>query len=264
MLALNPVDRPSLEDCVRHRWLTSAQDTLMGQQYAQRIRSLALKSRLKRLFVQNCIVDGNRQRRESFKQEVASLSEDQNYDFIDAFNKKLLNVKKRLIGTPPEDSMSTAAQPTKKQKVWQQELEFEDFSSLLRQEGLDVLATKKIFELFDMNSDNRVNVKEMLLALVALRCRRSESEESNAAQLYFSLFDVNEDGYIVREELRIVLDALFVDDDNNNDIYDDKSIEDVFASMNSDDNGRIFYSDFEKFYHLIVTSTRCSSNLASF
>lgn len=78
---------------------------------------------------------------------------------------------------------------------------FEEYCSLMTTVGLDNLATEGVFRIFDVDGDGSIDVREFLLALVALRSRHGEQEEDEAAQLYFSVFDVNEDGHICRDEM---------------------------------------------------------------
>ena len=78
---------------------------------------------------------------------------------------------------------------------------FEEYCSLMRSVGLENLATQSVFRIFDVDGDGSIDVKEFLLALIALRSRHSNAEEEEAAQLYFSVFDMNEDGHICRDEM---------------------------------------------------------------
>lgn len=78
---------------------------------------------------------------------------------------------------------------------------FEEFCNLMLSVGLPSLATRNVFNIFDVDGDGAVNVKEFLLALVALKSRHGGEEEEEAARLYFSVFDVNENGFICRDEM---------------------------------------------------------------
>lgn len=98
--------------------------------------------------------------------------------------------------------------PTKKRrKVFQLEVDFAHYCQLMRDAGLQELASPGLFRIFDVDGNGTVNMKEFLLALLALRSRRSSQDEDQAAELYFSLFDVNEDGFICPEEMVRVVAA---------------------------------------------------------
>ena len=144
----------------------------------------------------------------------------------DEYNAKLKKIKDSLIATMKRNQMSetddnidtdnnndnanngntdgtSSGQPSKKKRRTSPlhlAVGFEEYCTLVTSVGLENLATQSVFRIFDVDGDGSIDVREFLLALIALRSR-GDQEEEEAAQLYFSVFDVNEDGHICRDEM---------------------------------------------------------------
>lgn len=119
------------------------------------------------------------------------------------YNSKLRKIKDLLLTgevevLQDEDSEQAAK---RRKKIFKLEVDFDKYCSVMKTVGLENLATRGVFNIFDVDGDRSINMKEFLLALIALRSRHSTEEEEEAAGLYFSIFDVNEDGYICPEEM---------------------------------------------------------------
>lgn len=125
------------------------------------------------------------------------------------YNAKLKMVKDSLLSklsnTAAVGEEDKIERPSKRRRKEVENVEvnfnFNDFCGLMNGVGLKNLATHSVFNIFDIDGDGSINMKEFLLALIALRSRHSGEEEMAAAELYFSIFDVDEDGYVTRDEM---------------------------------------------------------------
>lgn len=132
----------------------------------------------------------------AMKSKNTSVSDNSNDNYHDE-DKDGNNSSRRSRESNDED------QPSKKKMRTNlhQGVDFEQFCALMTSVELDSLATQSVFRIFDVDGDGSIDVREFLLALIALRSRHGGEEEQEAAQLYFSVFDVNEDGHICRDEM---------------------------------------------------------------
>ena len=128
----------------------------------------------------------------------------------------------------------------------------------MRESELDFLACRQVFDIFDVDGNGYIDVKEFLLALISLRKpSTTDEEEQDAARLYFSVFDLNEDGGICKDELSLVVDCL-LHDGAGHVFLDDATtdgIDDMFNSIDVDGNGFINYEEFKLFYETIMAAS---------
>ena len=115
------------------------------------------------------------------------------------YNAKLKSIKDYLYAIIKRSVAGEAS--SKKRKYDEIGFDYQEFCRLMTNVGLDKLATINVFNIFDVDGNGSIDIKEFLTALIALRLRQNDEEEEETAELYFALFDVNGDGQICREEL---------------------------------------------------------------
>lgn len=138
------------------------------------------------------------------------------------------------------------------------DLNFDEYCELMRGCELELLASRQVFAIFDVDGNGYIDVKEFLLALISLRKPSvNDEEEKDAAQLYFSVFDLDEDGHICRDELALVVDCLLHDGAGHVFLDDDTTdgIDEMFNSIDTDGNGFINLEEFKHFYETILTAS---------
>ena len=86
-----------------------------------------------------------------------------------------------------------------------------------------------------MNYINSIKLKQMILTYVASRL--NPKEEAKLKEIFIS-YDKNKDGNISLEELKLGLKQL------NSKTLDENDIEKIYKSLDTDKNGKIFYTEF--------------------
>ena len=113
MLNKNPEERLCIEEILAHPWLSgTASEKDFGEEYVQRIKSLALRQKLKRIFCANQIEDEHRFLRESFQEVLPFLrppneSETSIVDDVistSEFSSRLMKLKEILVSAIYEQS----------------------------------------------------------------------------------------------------------------------------------------------------------------
>lgn len=72
--------------------------------------------------------------------------------------------------------------------------------------------------------------------------------------LYFHLFDIDDTGYISLEELELMVQILFRDQTQHQLLPGGQNSEELFKVIDLDNNGRICYEEFKKFYASVLSN----------
>lgn len=295
MLTVNVADRLSVDQVLDHPWLRgSAPVTDLGSGYRRRVKALALRKTMKRIFMDRDIEDEHRERRIKLDDQFGGtgLTGDAVSPTAGVFRgvefgaklKDLKNVLLKNLGVtivqptiektiPSMSSMSPTSSISDSSdedlRILKGEIDVDTYCSIMRSVGLDTLATKEIFYIFDINGDGQIELKEFLLTLMSFRA----PDEHDAAVLYFHLFDLNEDGFIDMDELRAVV-ACLVHDGSGPLLPDGvvahlPNVEELFDVIDTNPrDGRIDLDEFKQFYHTVLLptvsrriSTRCPSDV---
>lgn len=119
-------------------------------------------------------------------------------------------------------------------KLEGQKLSLEDFAQFLDLPVSDML--RDMFALFDEREDNRIDVREYVIAL-SVACRPAKTMDT--LKLAFKMFESDNDGAITEAELAVILKtALGVSR---------LSVSRLFSSIDSKDTGKITYDMFKRF-----------------
>lgn len=286
MLKKNPEERYNLTQVLNHPWLkSSAPDTVMGDEYTRRIKSIALKNKLKRFFLAHNITAEHQNLKESFQQALPFLRpisqtpfQSTNKEFIqqqqensNEFHRRLLGLKEYLVSAifnSPETEIISEPTTKKRRLVHTGVIDYVTFCTIVNENGLDVLASPEIFSIFDTDQSGTIDMKEFLITLLALRPSTSNEDDLEAAKLYFSVFDIDEDGYIGVNELELVIGCLLHDgagpllltSDSDVNSY---NVTEMFNCIDLNNDGRIDFNEFKDFYTavLLPSTIQSSSNL---
>lgn len=279
MLAVRLEDRLSVNEVLHHPWLRgSAPDTDLGSGYKRRVKALALRKTMKRIFMDRDIEDEHRERRIKLDDQFGGgTSTNPASPVVGIFRgvefgaklKDLKNVLLKNLGVtvvqPLDVAPSMSGLPTvsgdsdssdEDLRILRGEIDVETYCSIMCSVGLDTLATKEIFRIFDINGDGQIELKEFLLTLMSFRA----PDEHDAAVLYFHLFDLNEDGFIDVDELRAVV-ACLVHDSSGPLLPDGvvahlPNVEELFDVIDTNPrDGRIDLDEFTQFYHTVLLPT---------
>uniref|UniRef100_A0A669EQT6 Lysophosphatidylcholine acyltransferase 1 n=1 Tax=Oreochromis niloticus TaxID=8128 RepID=A0A669EQT6_ORENI len=119
-------------------------------------------------------------------------------------------------------------------KLEGQKLGLEDFAHFLDVPVSDML--RDMFGLFDEHEDNRMDIREYVIALSVV-CRPAKTLET--MKLAFKMFEAEEDGAITESELAVILKtALGVSH---------ISVSHLFTAIDVDDTGKITFDKFRNF-----------------
>jgi Ca2+-binding EF-hand superfamily protein len=104
-------------------------------------------------------------------------------------------------------------------------------------------------------------MKDFLLTLIAFKRDESPvdtiptdqimSAIDDQCSLYFHLFDIDDTGFIDLDELKVMVQILFKDQK----IPGVQNSEELFTVVDLDQNGKICYEEFKKFYASVLTQT---------
>ena len=285
MLTKDPVARISIEEILQHPWLRTTAVGNFGNAYMNRIKNLALRNKLRVVFGAHQIEDEHRYLKETFQNLLPFLQHPSISDVSilhdavqsEEFTRRLLTLKELLVTAIYDksnqdvvvtDAMSPSIcddrddnQRTKRRRlVHDGHIDFDSFCSLVSAAELQVLATPEVFSIFDTNGDGSVDMKEFLITLLALKPTCSEEDQIEAAELYFRMFDVDEDGSIGQNELELVVNCLLHDGTGPLLVTSDRevnthNVEDLFRAIDTDNDGRIDFPEFKKFFQTILATT---------
>lgn len=180
MLKKNPAERISIEEILRHPWLSGLASTEdFGEEYVQRIKALALRQKLKKVFTAHQVEDEHRYLRASFQEVLPFLrpSAESDQSIVDdaiscsEFSARIMQLKEVLVTAIYEqsqplndvDEQGRDVGHSKRRRLQHHgEIDYEVFCNLVSQVGLGVLAEPEVFQVFDTNGDGNVDMKEFL------------------------------------------------------------------------------------------------------
>lgn len=282
MLAVRVEDRLSVDGVLDHPWMRGSAPVVdLGAGYRRRVKALALRKTMKRIFMDRDIEDEHRERRSKLDDQIGiAVAADPTSPVANSFkgvefglklrdlkNVLLKNLGVTIVGPPSSrpatTSAGSAAESTAESdssdeelRILRGEIDVDTYCSIMCSVGLDTLATKEIFHIFDINGDGQIELKEFLLTLMSFRA----PDEHDAAVLYFHLFDLNEDGFIDVDELRAVV-ACLVHDGTGPLLPDGvvahlPNVEELFEVIDTNPrDGRIDLEEFKQFYHTVLLPT---------
>ncbi|PWZ12356.1 Calcium and calcium/calmodulin-dependent serine/threonine-protein kinase [Zea mays] len=117
--------------------------------------------------------------------------------------------------------------------------EFEQVLRAMRLEALVPLAPR-VFDLFDNNRDDTVDMREILCGLSSLRNSRGD----DALRLCFQMYDADRSGCISKDELASMLRAL-PEECLPGDITEPGKLDEVFDEMDANGNGKVSFDEFK-------------------
>ena len=153
---------------------------------------------------------------------------------------------------------------------WSSALDYDSFMEIMTRNGLDIFAKKEVFEIFDVNSNGKIDYYEFMLNLATLTVssKRRDMEISGRTQieddlkeeatLFFDMFDINGDNMIQKDEFRVVVCHLFGILDS--DVILQGDLDRIYLML--DENAGLSRDKFEKFYRTLVSRT-LSDNAAA-
>ena len=267
LLKRRPSHRPSIEEILDHPWMKEASEAKMDDDYKTRIKRLALRDRMQKLFCENKLSDENAARQQSLIENVPMLKERSIIahsvttmsnrivsEEANEFNGKLKKLKTMVVRR-----LSTAEETPV--NINHREINYDDFVAMLEKCNLEELCTPAVFNIFDIGNTGTVDPKEFLMTMIAFRPVMAEpapqtSDSSDAdARLYFEMFDIKETGYIDMDELRIAVKfLLFMGTDEPQDLPD---VEEMFNTIDLAKNGRIDFDEFKIFYKQLLQNKSC-------
>lgn len=276
MLTAVPADRISMEEILAHPWLAGSASTVdLGSGYRRRVKALALRKTMKKIFMDRDIEVEHKERRTLLADQFgATATADPESPVASAFRgiefgTKLKNLKHVLlrnlgvdvVARPPakrtHSATSTESDVSEDDlKILKGDIDLESYCAIMRSVDLGALATEDVFHIFDINHDGKIELKEFLLTLMSFRA----PDDHDAAALYFNLFDLNEDGYIDVDELRAVVACLLQDSTApllpHGVAIPIPSVEELFDVIdNNPKDGRIDLEEFKQFYHTVLLPT---------
>ena len=290
-------ERLTCEQILNHPWMQGhAPSTNLGTDYFTRIKHLVLRQKFKAFFLENNIAEDNKSRRSELEKMLPFLHErlDSGWDSDEKemepkrsrsdsnaeklkFREKLgvlrafmiqAVISQKKAATSPTVAAEVESAPSgmsseeaEKSAAVAGEIDYPTFVSMLERAELPELATPAVFNIFDIGKSRTIDLKEFLTTMLAFR---PESADTDAARLYFNIFDIGDTGYIEKEELRVCLELLLLDDTAR--IQGSSGgmphVEELFSTMDFTKTGRIDFDEFKTFYNAVLTSTTNTRSLA--
>nr|XP_057909272.1 lysophosphatidylcholine acyltransferase 1 [Doryrhamphus excisus] len=141
----------------------------------------------------------------------------------------------RRLGLKPKNTEKVLQEyGNRSRKLEGRKLCLDDFAEFLDVPVSDML--QDTFALFDQHEENRMDVREYVIALSVV-CRPANTLET--MKLAFKMFEAEEDGAITETELAVILQtALGVSD---------LGVTQLFAAIDSEDTGKVTYENFRRF-----------------
>jgi len=145
-------------------------------------------------------------------------------------------------------------------------LDYDSFVEIMSRNGLGSFASKEVFNIFDVDSNGKVDYYEFMLNLATLTIphkRREawsqvEDDLKEEANLFFDIFDINGDNMIQKDEFRAVFCHLLGIMDGDELVQDD--LDRIYSML--DENTELSRDKFEKFYRTLISRT-LSDNYAA-
>lgn len=280
-----PSKRPSISEVLAHPWVRGAATSWLDldSEYLARMRRLKIHRHLKKAFLRENLVISNKERQESFNQlrRESSVKISAREDAKDEVStqeledeeRKWLALKRMVLFTRERlcDDISC--------------LDYPAFRALMLECELSLWASPEAFRLFDMDGTGVVNLKELLLSILALRAshfpvgpraveqgsrRESQGKDDDPAWLFFRVFDLTATGYIEIHELRVVVDC-FLKTDQVAHLWSNHTTTDntgtggagksdwaaaLFATIDTSGTGKVDFAEFKRFYNAILAHTQ--------
>eukprot|EP00602_Paraphysomonas_sp_CaronLab_P002997 CAMPEP_0185032234 /NCGR_PEP_ID=MMETSP1103-20130426/20169_1 /TAXON_ID=36769 /ORGANISM="Paraphysomonas bandaiensis, Strain Caron Lab Isolate" /LENGTH=586 /DNA_ID=CAMNT_0027568055 /DNA_START=54 /DNA_END=1814 /DNA_ORIENTATION=+ len=291
-------NRLSADEILSHPWLVNnINDKDLGEEYYTRVKNLALRQKMKKFFMDNEIAKGNQARKKKLKAALPLLVSNENPkrsgDSAEVFESKIKRLKEVIMqsysrsrsgslhsmaSSEGQCGASEVANAVNSDTICAVEvndgdidvdlssgiMNFPTFVSVLKECGLEELATRKVFRIFDITKTGVVDLKEFLITMVAFRPDDEEEEDADESdanvRMYFNIFDINETGYIDLEELKLAVGCIFLDENNPLFHGTDKTaidVEALFHTIDTAKNGRITFDEFKNFYDaVLIQSTK--------
>ncbi|XP_054638330.1 lysophosphatidylcholine acyltransferase 1 [Dunckerocampus dactyliophorus] len=141
----------------------------------------------------------------------------------------------RRMGLKPKNTEKVLQEyGNRSRKLEGQKLCLDGFAQFLDVPVSDML--RDMFSLFDEHEENRMDIREYVIALSVV-CRPAKTLET--MKLAFKMFEAEEDGAITQTELAVILQtALGVSH---------LSVTQLFAAIDSEDTGKVTFENFRSF-----------------
>lgn len=278
MLKTSPAERISMEDLLKHPWLTgSAPLTDLGPEYIRSVRALTIRRTINKIFKGRDVEGHHRERRTLLDNQLRTATEREasvpgtssSFRGIEIGPKlkhlkhvllSILGVEGDVVGVPPALRAASSARSSSSVsseedlKLLKGNIDFDSYCAMMRSVDLEAMATTEVFNIFDIDNDGKIDLKEFFFTLLSFR----STDDVDAATLYFNLFDVNEDGYISLDEMRAVVACLLHDSTTSSVVpygvaIPMPSVEEMFNTMDNDPkDGRVDLREFKKFYDTVL------------
>jgi len=132
-------------------------------------------------------------------------------------------------------------------------LSYAGFREIMIVNGMSVLATQDVFNIFDINKSNKIDYYEFMLNIASLRVNHNLSNPEEEAKMYFQIFDIDNDGSILYDEFKGVMHHL-VGSSNGQPNTNFIDLQNLFAHLET--NKGIDIDGFKMFYKSLLLSTR--------
>lgn len=294
ILNKNKNERLTCEQILNHPWMQGAAPEMsLGSDYFTRIKHLVLRQKFKTFFLENNITEENKARRNDielmlpFLREPSLVSEADDEAAVAAkklraeahalqrakFREKLILLRTFMIQALLAQKTDAASAPyaevettpsgmpslhlrfdnTTSAKIDGQ-VDFPTFLNVLEKADLMELGSPAMFNIFDIGKTRTIDLKEFLTTMLAFR---PEAEDADAARLYFNIFDIRDTGYIDKEELRVCLELLLLDDSSRAQVGGSvlPSVDEIFKTIDFTRTGKIDFNEFKTFYEVVLTAT---------
>ena len=276
MLTVDPAERITLAEVLSHPWLTEpASQVTFTPEYQHRIKNLMCYSKLRDGFL-----GYNIQNRSVLRGSSNSIQAKAN-ELPEQFEQHLFHLKKKVISRmfplvekiqPVKEgggeSKERSTDENKKSREGKNRfsmrlslepttLDFDAFAALCKESDLDVLLVPGLFDVFDVNHDGSVDLKEFLVAILTLRQIQEEGDGDvvDPAELYFNLFDLDGDGFLSYEEFQWMVVCLLHDEKEEGRRSTGISrlvLDEAFFCMDDNRDQHVDFAEFKKFYHSLV------------
>jgi Ca2+-binding EF-hand superfamily protein len=158
-------------------------------------------------------------------------------------------------------SSSTLGLPAPPAAPVEGEVDYHVFVDILKRADLMELASPAVFNIFDIGKTRTIDLKEFLTTMLAFR---PVGADTDAVRLYFNIFDINDSGCIDKDELRICLELLLMDDSSRLESSAGclAKVDELFSAMDFTNSGTIDFHEFKTFYETVLTATTLTTSSA--
>mmetsp|Transcript_13963 Transcript_13963/g.20891 ORF Transcript_13963/g.20891 Transcript_13963/m.20891 type:complete len:631 (+) Transcript_13963:150-2042(+) len=296
LLQRDPTKRYSAAEVLEHPWIKGeASDVDMGKAYYTRIKTLALRQRMKTFFLDKNLVAGNVLRKEKLKCALPFLGPDKKLiaspmklesmscievptvllearralslnniecdpnialDY-EAYENKMKALKSMVVN-------SMSAKDSDYESEGDSNIDFPAFVTILLECNLPELATPQVFRIFDIGRTGTIDLKDFLVTMVAFKEAETEeeSDKDSAVRFYFNMFDIDGTGSINIHELALALSCIVADESNA--LYMDASqlestsedVQHLFDAIDTKNTGTIDFDEFKAFYDTVLMNSQ--------